>query len=45
MLLQAVKGYVEKKVEEGPFFRISFYKMIYMFLKSLSKELSKKTFL
>ncbi len=33
-----------KKIEEGPFFRISFYKMIYIFLKSLSQEISNETF-
>ena len=35
----------KKKIEEGPFFRFSFYRMIYIFLKSLSQELSNETFL
>ena len=33
-----------KKIDEGRFFRISFYKLIYIFLKNLSQELSKKYF-
>ena len=34
-----------KKVEEGPFLRLGFYyKMIYVFLKSLSQVFSIETF-
>ena len=33
----------DKKIEEDPFFGISFFKLIYIFLKSLSQELSDET--
>ena len=33
-----IKDMWKKKIEEGPFFRIIFYKLIYIFLKSLFQE-------